>query len=814
MVQPYHTQTRLERMRNNASLTNNSSNISPNYDIMSAKTNKPKLSNDLEVSKIVQSRNAFDVYNHEDDVENREPGLEITLLNCENEDGAPLPAVVISSSESSEGIIFQHDTTAEESNEWKLDDGQVFPVMPSSTEEKVNPIRQEACSSRSRPMRSRERNTALSSKNHSSSRNRVPPRRNGNNNDRYSIENNSPPSQHRHNGIGQKHSVLVPGNINNRKYNRSSSSNSDSSCMDETKDIFHQNSRQERKSYHKARSRSRARSSSQRRSRSITPNNLSHKSSEIRPRSLHRPQRSSSTNPSSRGHRTGITSKRATSRTRPTSSAPGGREHSMMNRSRDQSTSKTICPTSDQTQTAWTHPDKSSCNNSHSLFGGLEKSLFEPPIKLPQPLHTRVLLTTSVYHNKATGIWITTINMNQRGSRVTQKNAGKYLKAFSFRTEREARESAYANAPPKMLPFKENPSCEMCDSKFSMFRRPSHCRNCGICICNNCSVNWTKANMPDTYNMKNENYVKVCRSCNTLSKQFKDALLSANYEHAQVLYNTGNINLRCPFMKAKGGEAMLPIHCAAEGGSLILLKWLVDVHFCPIKRIRTGNKNRSQSSDEMIATSKGRTLLDIAMAGQKVDILKYLVQDKKVSMLAISGTRDLQASLGALEAVLKAYPSLMKEKNETVDKSRDHSPQPEDDDRILIDDNNGDDEEKNLLQSIVAKQSAPQSLIQTNRRPSRNNGISQGLPTYCIPCSDDEETIGSSDKNSTQQDFDSDEESVATTVQDACIICYENSIDCVITPCGHQICCLRCSQHLKTCPVCNVDSTFIKIFKP
>jgi hypothetical protein len=43
-------------------------------------------------------------------------------------------------------------------------------------------------------------------------------------------------------------------------------------------------------------------------------------------------------------------------------------------------------------------------------------------------------------NNEATGIWITTINMSQKEA-VNKSNAAKYLKAFSFQTEREARES-------------------------------------------------------------------------------------------------------------------------------------------------------------------------------------------------------------------------------------------------------------------------------------------------------------------------------------------------------------------------------------
>ena len=345
---------------------------------------------------------------------------------------------------------------------------------------------------------------------------------------------------------------------------------------------------------------------------------------------------------------------------------------------------------------------------------------------LPRRIQTRSLLTTSVYHNESTGIWITTINMSQK-SNVRKSNAAKYLKAFSFLTQREARESAYANAPAKMHPFTENPHCFACDQKFSVFRRASHCRNCGVCICNSCSVAWSKVALPDTYNIKNEKMVKVCKSCNILSKMFRQALLDANYENALTIYNTGNINLRCPFINAQTNEVMLPIHCAVEGGSIILLKWLVDVHYCPIKRIRTGNRNnKSQHSDELIATSKGRTVLEIAMAGQHVDILRYLINEKNLSIL---GIKDLQSSLAALEVVLKSIPALPEECSDGEDYDTDEI--------------------------------TPMKKLEHERRYD----ISDNLPNYNISTMDDEST-DSAGGSPVECDSD-DEQSVVTTVEDA-----------------------------------------------
>jgi hypothetical protein len=95
----------------------------------------------------------------------------------------------------------------------------------------------------------------------------------------------------------------------------------------------------------------------------------------------------------------------------------------------------------------------------------------------------------------------------------------------------------------------------------------------------------------------------------------------------------------------------LPIHCAVIGGSLKILSWLIDVHHCPIKIINTGSRNMAQ---ELIETSEGRTLLDLAIAHKRVSILHYLVNQKRISIP--SGKEKNEASLMALEAVLKAFP--------------------------------------------------------------------------------------------------------------------------------------------------------------
>jgi len=381
-------------------------------------------------------------------------------------------------------------------------------------------------------------------------------------------------------------------------------------------------------------------------------------------------------------------------------------------------------------------------------------------------IHPRILLTATVYHNMATNLWITTINTNQKGVAKNPSTASKYLKAFSFASEREARESAIANAPPKMLPFSESPSCFICDGKFAVFRRAGHCRNCGVCVCNNCSTHWNSKMIPETYNLKKESTVKICKSCDALSRAFKKSLTSGNYEDAVALYGTGNINLRTPCpASSKKDEVMHPIHCAVEGGNVNIVRWLMDDHFCPIKLIRTGSgkktRNRSGGSDVPILTSKGRSVLNIAMNGLKIDILRFLVVECDVSVYE---AKDMKSSLRALEAALLALP----ESKDVASVPRTEVP------ATRWDDQSFSGEDGSMTSSLGEEDGESQDVFTVKSKSSKK-----------------------SNRNG-----------------EACIICYDNSIDCVMTPCGHQVCCLECSANLSACPVCNIRGEFIKIFRP
>lgn len=165
----------------------------------------------------------------------------------------------------------------------------------------------------------------------------------------------------------------------------------------------------------------------------------------------------------------------------------------------------------------------------------------------------RHLLPWSVFPSETTGMWVATVNTNQKAlDNNNIEEASKALRAFSVPTKQQAEALARAWAPPRMLAFSDSPTCFVCEAKFAVFKRPCHCRNCGVCICSGCAAQWPSKMIPDTYNIKKEGMVNICKSCDWLCSAFRLALLEGNRDQAIAIHATGNVNLVTPFANVKG----------------------------------------------------------------------------------------------------------------------------------------------------------------------------------------------------------------------------------------------------------------------
>lgn len=333
----------------------------------------------------------------------------------------------------------------------------------------------------------------------------------------------------------------------------------------------------------------------------------------------------------------------------------------------------------------------------------------------------RTLMPWSVHHSLATGKWIATITRTEYG----QADRGVRRQQFSFRSEREARKFCKSYAPPRL---RTGNTCLLCHKTACLMR---HCRNCGVTTCDNCSTRWGAKMVPKTYCQSVAITQRVCRSCDWLSNAFCMALLQGRYQDALTLHDTGNVNLRTSFADIHQ-EAMFPVHCAVMGGSIEIVKWLVDIHLCPISV-----KNDPRGHMLSVQTSASRTLLDLAMTGvmrSKVDILVYLLGKG----LSITDVKDSSLIPKTLETILKVG------------------------------------REQNMLTNI----------------PMMTDGNENNHMVL-----DDDETDTALEDN-------------------ACCLCYERPMDCVLTPCGHQMCCTDCGQQLTCCPMCKVQCSVLRVFRP
>ena len=311
----------------------------------------------------------------------------------------------------------------------------------------------------------------------------------------------------------------------------------------------------------------------------------------------------------------------------------------------------------------------------------------------------------------------------------------------------------------------------------------------------------------------------MCQNCHGLSVSFKNALLDGNYEEAVALYGTGNINLRTPFpVGTKKDEVLYPIHCAVMGGNLDVLRWLLDDHHCPIQRVRgKGRHSRmsgtgSNPGGDPILTSKGRSVLNIALGIAKVDVLRYLVIECNVSVYESTNLKD---ALRALEAVLAAFPSISSVPRAAAvaaTRSTTISHQATATAPNLLrgelppaarwDQASCDDDDDGSESSDPGDRDEQEHSSRPSERGSKTSHRTRGGSHRSSTSSSKGRTVSSS---STAADVGA---AANDTEVPLCILCFARPIDSLCRPCGHEICCVECATRLAGCPICGASGTF------
>ena len=116
-----------------------------------------------------------------------------------------------------------------------------------------------------------------------------------------------------------------------------------------------------------------------------------------------------------------------------------------------------------------------------------------------------------------------------------------------------------------------------------------------------------------------------------------DALRAGDVRKALAFFSTGNVNLHNPMSIYKSEE--FPIHAAVEGGSIHLVRWLLEDRKCSIY----SGANRAP-----IKTAEGLTCLAIAAYFGHGDIMRYLVHNNGAQVTEITEAAVLVRGLHAL----------------------------------------------------------------------------------------------------------------------------------------------------------------------
>ena len=189
-------------------------------------------------------------------------------------------------------------------------------------------------------------------------------------------------------------------------------------------------------------------------------------------------------------------------------------------------------------------------------------------------------------------------------------------------------------APPCWAGKDECKECNLCNVRFSMFNKGHHCRNCGYVVCLNCSDKiWPSSMIPQTYHNE-EKMVRVCHSCHYLQEMFIQALRDGDEQMVRAIYASGNVNLYNPLTVYANWA--YPVHCAISGGNITLVKWLIDEKKCAIF---------DRQLKKPIQTAGGLTPLAVAAMKGHLEIMHYLVHEKKSVVTEITDLSILQRAL-------------------------------------------------------------------------------------------------------------------------------------------------------------------------
>eukprot|EP00298_Acanthocystis_sp_HF-20_P002607 c13015_g1_i1.p1 GENE.c13015_g1_i1~~c13015_g1_i1.p1 ORF type:complete len:522 (+),score=226.75 c13015_g1_i1:48-1613(+) len=253
---------------------------------------------------------------------------------------------------------------------------------------------------------------------------------------------------------------------------------------------------------------------------------------------------------------------------------------------------------------------------------------------------------------------------DERNIVATINISGSPIKVGTFSSISQANRMEQHLAPPV---WQDSSKCSNCEKELTgLLNRKHHCRNCGYVVCGSCSrTRWPIAMLPPLFcfrpDKKKEEkpVVRVCDNCHKLAEDFRQALLSGDHTLAFCLYETGNINLCRPYSIYPNN--CYPIHCAALGGNVTILRWLVHEMNCPI----VVEENRP------LCTKDGLSILALASERKHAHVVYVCIREFGCSATEVQDRGVLQGILTAFvniisESDIAGYPRKLSSENQNT----------------------------------------------------------------------------------------------------------------------------------------------------
>jgi hypothetical protein len=171
-------------------------------------------------------------------------------------------------------------------------------------------------------------------------------------------------------------------------------------------------------------------------------------------------------------------------------------------------------------------------------------SLVQVPFKRRKYLNYRV-----IQHND--GKWLGIISLKQtqlkRNEPSPQGNRPDTITLGPCQSREICVDLCDSMAPPTWSGKDDCKECTVCSTRFTMFNKGHHCRNCGFIVCVSCSDKiWPSTMIPPTYHNE-EKIVRVCHTCHYLTELFVTALRDGDETMVRTIYASGNINIYNPY---------------------------------------------------------------------------------------------------------------------------------------------------------------------------------------------------------------------------------------------------------------------------